>query len=96
MTRYHNGARRENAIRKKAMSQGAGYSIRSAGSHGVCDVVMFRRYSNAKLTVEHEDGVYSAVLARFVQSKKGGYVSQDEISKIRTLEKTLGVSVEVL
>ncbi|MEM3845057.1 MAG: hypothetical protein QXU98_05090 [Candidatus Parvarchaeota archaeon] len=80
---YINGANRERRIMKKLESEGW-YCIRSAGSHGVVDIVALRYSSIGKPYV------------RLIQSKKTGYLTPYEEEKRREVERQVGVTVEII
>ena len=83
MTTYSNGAARERRIMHKLEKQGW-YCIRSAGSHGIIDIVAFKR------------ATYGGYTTRFIQSKRTHYLNPAERKKKEEFERRFDVEVEVL
>jgi len=83
-TKYKNGAARERRIMKKLEQEGW-FCIRSAGSHSPIDIIALKK----------GDFLYGLV-AKFIQSKKSGYLTPQERREKEELEQKLGITIEVM
>ena len=83
-TKYKNGAARERRIMKKLEQEGW-FCIRSAGSHSPIDIIALKK----------GDFLYGLV-AKFIQSKKTGYLTPQERMEKEGLEQKLGIKIEVI
>lgn len=90
-TNYERGRAKEYRIKKQLEAEGWPLVIRSAGSHGVVDVISISRCTCA-------DGKPTGPIeVRLIQSKpKGGYLTPKERAAKAELEKRLGIVVEIV
>jgi len=69
----------------KKLEREGWFCIRSAGSHGPIDIIALKK----------GDFLYGLV-AKFIQSKKTGYLTPQERKEKEELEQKLGIKIEVI